>query len=292
MTDFISILQSAALEASELEAKRPPAGSKEWKLNYKWLINPKVKCPWCLEWVPTGRVWVVDEAETKVRRLWTLAGERLDVTLCHPHVGEGGKICMGNARTAVDALLAGISNDAYPGAKPADWFPRELGHECPTMGGALEGEEDDEGTFTCYGCDEQYDEDDSFRSDHNDRLYCSDCYYENHTSCTYCGNDYHDSLGETRSTPEGEYCNDCFSEKFFDCEGCGDVFKLAERLGDDRCESCYTEKWESCSECGEESEVEDRELDDSGLCENCRPEPDVEAEVESEEETEEEIAND
>lgn len=271
MTDFISILQSAALQASELIPKREEATDLRWHLNYKWLINPPVQCPWCKDWLPTGRVWVVDEAERKVRRVWKLNGERLNVKACHPHVGSGGMICMGSAPTAVDALTASLSTDAY--VQPKQWLPEELGHRCPTMGDSLDdGDEDDEDHFICVSCGTRGHNDDRYVSDYTEDDYCDSCYWDVHTSCCNCGVDFHENQSNgTISTPDGEYCNVCISSRFFECDGCDEVFRLDQCMADNRCESCYSEKWESCSQCGEESEVADGELDDNRLCENCRP---------------------
>lgn len=269
MTDFISMLQSAALQASELVPKREDATDLRWHLNYKWLINPPVQCPWCKEWIPTQRVWVVDEVEKKVRRVWLLNGTCISPESCHPHVGGGGLICMGNAPTAVDALTASISNDAY--IKPWRWFPNELDHKCETMGDALDSDED-ERYETCVNCEEYVSQDEAYFSEYTDSYYCEGCYWEYHTSCGWCGADFHqDGSESTTTTPEGECCNRCFGSYFFTCEGCDEVMRLTAELGDDRCEDCYWEKWESCRQCGKETEISDNELDDNNLCENCRP---------------------
>lgn len=276
--DYLSLLQNAVFAASELQVKRASPQDRKWHFNYKVFINPSVRCSWCNEWLPTKRVWVVDEADFRVRKLWTLAGKRLDVEACHPHVGTAGRICMGDAKTVSEALFNGLSNDAY--VKPKYWLPEVLGHRCETLGEDLESEYDED-SFTCYGCDGVYHRDDCYYSEETDRDYCRDCFYESHTYCNGCGNDFYDDGNEaTISTPDGDYCQSCFSDKFFECEGCDEIYRLERLLADDRCEDCWSEKWETCSECGEESERSDNELDDEGLCESCRLEPEDEEDCE------------
>jgi hypothetical protein len=269
--DYLSLLQGAALRASEREAQRAAPTDFKWHFNYKVFVNPSVRCSWCNEWLPTKMVWVVDEKECRVRKLWTLEGERLDVEACHPHVGTAGAICMGDAQTVSEALFSGISNDAFIDSKPIKWFPEVLGHRCETLGEDLESEYDED-SFTCYGCDGVYHRDDSYYSEETDRDYCSDCFYESHTNCYGCGNDFYDDGREaTISTPDGYYCQSCFSDKFFECEGCDEIFRLERLLADDRCEDCWSEKWETCDQCGVDFEREAKELNEDGLCFVCGP---------------------
>jgi len=271
---FIDLLANVQFRLAEEQVKNETQ-EKVWISKYMWYINPSLQCPYCQKWLSTERVWVVDEEERKVRRLFLVqGGYRIDLEGCHPHVGAAGRICMGSARTPVEALFAGLSDDAY--TKPYDWLPEVLGHECDELMDAR-----DEAYIYCAACDERVSEDDIYRSDNGD-CYCSDCYYDNHWFCYRCGESWHVESDEIRNVVDGDYyCESCFDRDFFDCEGCGDNFRKEEYGGDGRCEACYDELWECCSECGADFERTDNALDEEGRCEDCRPKEEQDAESES-----------
>lgn len=265
---LLDFLQSVSMEALVRKAEQEPSGSNQWHLNYKLCINPKLQCPYCREWLDTLRVWVIDEIENKVRKLWTLDGHELGVECCHPHVGSAGRICMGDARTATDALFAGLSSDAY--ISPWEWLPDVLGHECGKL--LAERDAEDEHHFTCQECDDRYHEDDVYWSDGGYGPYCSNCYYERYDRCHKCDSEWEN--GELKETPRGEYwCESCFAEQYFECEDCDGTFSNDEYMGYNLCETCWNDRYVSCPECGEDFY---RPVDWTDMCPDCQPEPEEE----------------
>lgn len=271
---FVDLLTNVQCQlAEELRKKESP--EKMWTTAYKWYINPSLQCPYCQEWLPTERVWVVDEDQKKVHRLFFVGGgRRLDTAACHPHVSSGA-ICMGDARTPAEALFAGLSSDAY--TKPYDWLPKALGHECDELMEARE-----ENYLYCVECENRVRANDAYFSSGSDDPYCSSCFHDNHWSCYECGDSWYVDSDDPRFDVSGDYyCEVCFDRNFFGCEGCGENFGRNDYGGDGRCQDCWDELWECCSECGREFERDDNALDEEGKCIYCRPEEEQDAESES-----------
>lgn len=275
LLDFLQSLEMRLLEQKE-RAQAPP--SRIWTTKYKWFINPILQCPYCQDWLETQRVWVVDEEERKVRTVYDLdGGEELVVSGCHPHVGPGGKICMGSASTPAEALFASLSSDAY--VKPVEWLPDVLGHRC----GEMEEEEDEDYAY-CRECEDRIHVEDAYYSESIDGAYCSDCYWDDHWRCEACDGEWHvHSMQVSSVINDRTYCESCFHQRFFNCDVCGENFSHNDYGGYGRCQECYDELWESCRVCGEDILRTDEALDQNGLCEDCRPPAEEEEDEEDDE---------
>lgn len=285
----IDFLQQVALKANELQAQVPKASTKEWKLNYKMLFNPKLHCPFCEEWIESGRVWIVDEENTTVKRVWKLDGTKINVDGCHPHVGFGGKICMGNARSISDALIAGIAGrDDF--IRAWDWFPEQLGHSCSVMDEARKNggfnrhaddpfEDDHEGESYCDSCDEYYNEDDTYFCDRTDRTYCENCWGDSHDFCEDCSGEIHTHADETSYEVEGRYgtkyvCEVCYMDDYFTCTECDKGLRYEKHQEDGVCMDCWAETHFVCEECsGSFPNMDKFDDDQTGIqlliCPNC-----------------------
>ena len=270
---LLDFLQSLEMRLSEQKERAQVPPSRIWTTQYKWFINPILQCPYCQDWLETKRVWVVDEEERKVRAVYDLkGGKELIVSGCHPHVGSGGKICMGSASTPAEALFASLSSDAF--VKPVEWLPDVLGHRCAEMDEA----EDEDYTY-CRECAGQLHVEDAYYSDSTADAYCSDCYWDHHWRCEACDGEWHVDSVECLNVVNGTtYCESCYSQRFFNCEGCYEDFSHDEYGGDGRCTECYWELWEDCRDCGEASLRTAEALDQNGLCEDCRPSAEEEEE--------------
>jgi len=284
--DPIDFMQQVALRASELQSAIPKGESREWKLGFKMLHNPKLHCPFCEEWIASGRVWVVDEDSYTVKRVWKLDGTKIHVDGCHPHVGSGGRICMGNARSASDALIAGIAGrDDF--IRAWDWFPRELGHTCENMDRARECgrfdrhaddpfEDDHDGERYCESCDYYYDEDGMYFCDHSDRVYCPDCWHDSHNDCEDCDGDIHTHADESSYEVEGRYgtkqvCESCYTDNYFTCALCDGGFRNDKHQKDGVCVSCWAETHSDCENCSQEFDKSELSESPDGewLCPAC-----------------------
>lgn len=263
LLDFLQSLEMRLLEQKE-RAQAPP--SRIWTTKYKWFINPILQCPYCQDWLETKRVWVVDEEERKVRAVYHLdGGKEFRVSGCHPHVGPGGGICMGSARTPAEALFASLSNDAY--VKPYEWLPDVLGHQCPEM-----DEREDEDYFVCDGCEDRYHIDENYYSEYMDSRYCSDCYWEVHWRCDHCDGEWHEDSSEPRYDVNNYiYCSSCFSDRYFICDGCDETVSNDQYREEGLCNACYDDRYEECVDCSGVFPRSDYELDSDSRCSQCRP---------------------
>lgn len=273
---FMQSLEMRLLERRE-RAEAPP--SRIWSTNYKWFINPILQCPYCQEWLETRRVWVVDENELKVKAVYDLGGgEELDVAGCHPHVGPGGRICMGSASTPAEALFAGLNSDAF--VKPVEWLPNALGHRC----GELDEAEEEEDRIYCRECEDQLQVDEAYYSESSYGVYCYDCYWERHWRCDRCDGEWcADGYEASYDVGGSIYCRECFTADYFLCEGCEETVNHRDCAGDNRCQNCYAGLWESCVDCGNAHLRADNMLDANGQCPNCRPPAELEKEEEDNE---------
>lgn len=210
--------------------------SKTWSSAYKWFINPVILCPYCREWLETKRVWVVDEDNCKVVRLFELDGRPLRAECCHPHVGAAGAICMGTASNVTQALFSSLnSEDAY--VKVEEWLPEILNHECEEM---LRGTRNE--YVSCYKCYSDVHIDEIRYSEFDAKPYCCDCYNAKHWTCNDCGDDFHMETGIPYYEVKYEVvCDFCFTQKYFTCEKCDDHFANTERGDDNLCVECFEE---------------------------------------------------
>lgn len=263
---LIDFLQNVQFRLLEEQAKRDAPPGREWSTPYKWYINPVLRCPYCEEWVETGRVWVIDEEECKVVALYKVTGGKaLNVTTCHPHVGTAGKICMGSACTPAEALFHGLSEDAY--VKPYDWLPEVLEHQCAEM-----DEREDENYIVCDDCGDRYHIDESYYSEYADGHYCSGCYWEVHWRCDQCNGEWHEDSDELSHVVRSyAYCSRCFSDRYFICDGCDETCDNEQYRDEGLCNGCYDDRYEECVDCSGVFPRSDHELNSDGFCSECRP---------------------
>lgn len=128
---------------------------------------------------------------------------------------------------------------------------------------------EDEHTCSCYNCECDIDEDDSYTDDDGD-TYCSNCWYETHADCDSCGNsayrddmnyvngdlwcenctdnratmccacdEYHPDSQKHYDTPDGMMCDDCFDESQYNiCDVCHEIFDASEVKVNCICDEC------------------------------------------------------
>lgn len=294
--DQITLLQNAVMRASELRESKGGAEARKWKLSHKWLVNPKLQCPYCKEWLESGRVWVIDEGRRYVHRVWKLDGTVVSPNKCHPHVGEGGKICMGSSVSGAQAIVAGLTpGETYGDARLHKWLPQTLGHQCERMergewvdvGGhecvdyiareyfGGEGEEEEhEGEAYCDSCDEYYDENTVNYCERLGQTLCENCWMETHSSCENCSETIcehrWDGLSVTNSYGDAvTICTGCYEDNYFYCEKCSEDLPNEKYHEDGVCEECWAESHFTCENCDEEFENSEESGEYPGYCCRC-----------------------
>ena len=105
----------------------------DWAQYYDIFPNAEVRCCYCGVGIPTGVTWVVSKERRQVLHTFRYdhaLGKWRDYRYFgHPHVSEGGNICMGNSQDTFSALFLGLNpHSAYNNVK--DWLKMRFQHEC------------------------------------------------------------------------------------------------------------------------------------------------------------------
>lgn len=127
--------------------------------------------------------------------------------------------------------------------------------------------------FECCHCGDTIDDGDHI--EHTDWKHrCHDCFHDNHTSCSECGEYFDDN--DLITVRDEFFCHDCVELNHFECVDCGERTPNRERLtihnGDHICEWCG-ENYHACEWCGDlfhSDEMTRDDDDDYPYCDSCR----------------------
>lgn len=231
--------------------------------------DTKAKCPNCDSWIPTNRIWLVDDANGFLKGCWYKDGTVVHQEIIHPHVPYNGQVCLGQSGGAANALFAGVASGRHYHSTEK-WFS-QLGHDCVN---AIKAR--------CIGCDDEYYESELIEGNGCDRCVnkglldiCEDCgrcdLSENFTDgrCRECEEGIyrcrHCRLSEV--SDEGRICDNCLCRY----EDCGEeIDEDSDRYCSDHlygcrcdhgCDSRLSEADTICEwcldNCGEEEEEEE-----------------------------------
>lgn len=126
-----------ALSSRILERKREylekPENEYAWSLRRGIVVldKPELLCPFCSQGFKVSRIYVVDTFRKSVLYCAEEMGSgtrQVILHRCHPHVGDGGSICMGSSEDAIQALTMGL-NPGNGFFNVPDWVI-EMGHKC------------------------------------------------------------------------------------------------------------------------------------------------------------------
>lgn len=109
-----------------------------WKWAAGVILFPEALCPRCNGVMRSNRIWQVDEREQKLVGAAKINGSSKLVRVernVHPHVDgqASGYICLGNAKSASEALFLGLYMGNPYWRAGADWFQEVFDHECSTV---------------------------------------------------------------------------------------------------------------------------------------------------------------
>lgn len=154
-----------------------------------------------------------------------------------------------------------------------DYYARFVGYKIQLLNKNTKHITDLKSNYTrCFNC---YDiiESEECRN-HNDDLYCEECFEELFYACTECGEIIWQE--DARVVNDEILCDECFEKNYFHCAGCGNDFPVEESNeapnGDNYCGDCFNETCDSCQECGEivwRDDIIYNEEDDEYLCSEC-----------------------
>lgn len=279
----------------------------------KLFINPEARCPYCDGWFPTNRVWLINDQSHYIKGCWNLDGSPIsEGKIVHPHSWRmSGEVCLGEAKTASEALFAGVAKGKHVYCVPR-WLV-EIGHDCerlpykncPACSGKFFvdvefyfGFKDTKlcsakcleiaQMFRCENCMKVLDMD--------QRRFCAECRIGLYIECNICSKTLFEPESRYYSRRELRCCYDCYNI-LRGCNTCG-YMELRSELNDRRvCTYCVEHPAFICDACGE-SFSSNEELNGDNICERCENycgdcgsspcqcEPSFEMEEEEEEEDE------
>lgn len=127
------------------------------------------------------------------------------------------------------------------------------------------------GGVTCNHCN--YDISDNDVIEHNDMIYCSDCFHELFFCCDHCDNveSIEDAVNIHTSSYEVQWCNDCASDHAYQCDHCESLYHSQYDLIETADEALIC-KWcrdttTQCSNCGDVYYDGNKIID--GMCMDC-----------------------
>lgn len=123
--------------------------------------------------------------------------------------------------------------------------------------------------MVCQECRREFTEDEG-RLDSDGEFYCTDCYNEQFSTCSYCSNEVY---CEEAFYDEGYVCNSCCTEHYRACGCCGELThheSLHESVDGRICGSCHTDRYHDCG-CGATVHNDDwcYDCETCGGCCNC-----------------------
>jgi hypothetical protein len=261
--------------------EQPKSDKSGWELRkgVKIFTNPEAKCPNCETWIPTQRIWLVDNSAKKLLGCWRMDGTKVIAdgrkSIIHPHVYHNGEVCKGTTDSASTALFSGIDRGKHYHLTE-HWF-EQIGHVCPNVEKvpcAWCGYRQFYGYCEIYG-----DEDESHKS------FCSwDClHFAEALWCWLCFSprDFYDpKVGEKHLCSSCRdkgflcYCDKCRTAM---CRECCGMFRPDDLDTERLCERCESGNF-LCGHCGENEVDEEGWVCDDCCCRECGEEIDSRSE--------------
>ena len=178
---------------------------KGWDLQRKIKLFPpttEALCPYCGEWFPTNRIWLVNDNTNWLAGCWTKDGKSIPSgQIIHPHAWMSGEVCLGRAASASEALFAGIDK-----GKHVQYVPRwlyQLGHNCDKLP-----------LKTCHVCSSKFFEDQERYFGYKSYRLCSD-----ECLCVATGFRCEECISVI-DLDQRRFCADCLKKLTIDCSVC------------------------------------------------------------------------
>jgi hypothetical protein len=277
MNDPTKILWEIVTKTKESKSDR---SGWELKKGVKIFNNPEAKCPNCDTWIPTQRIWLVNESSGKLLGCWRADGSRVIAderkVIIHPHVYLNGNVCKGKTDSASTALFSGVDKGRHYHLTE-HWF-EQLGHICPNVK-----------KVPCAWCGflqfheycETYGDISGIVGDYK-YLCSSDCLsYAQSLWCWICfsARDFYDPKVRekhlcSKCRDEGHRCQCCRCRRSM-CRECSIMFRADDLSCDRLCRNCNGNEPDPnpvpflCSHC-EVNEVDEEDwICDKCLCRDC-----------------------
>ena len=105
---------------------------RTWKWEEGVILFPQALCPSCNGAMQSNRIWQVNERGQRVVQVASLAGGLLARVThhIHPHVDSAGYVCLGDARSATEALFLGLGMGSPYWAAERSWYKEAFDHVC------------------------------------------------------------------------------------------------------------------------------------------------------------------
>lgn len=208
------------------------------------------------------------------RSVWAVGAHVRDSNWLHPHVGNGGDVCLGSnrERLALDAKagvdLAELWSRAVAvmgayrrGAAYRGVLPRGQGD--PPID---EDDDADDDIVSCVACGDDVDPDAACHVD--GETFCPDCYHERYTVCDWCDEEVH--RDHTCTVGDESWCESCYDYHATVCPVCGEARNGTADMTDVQedgevvwyCDGCVPSDVHECAHCGDHFHERDMTLDD------------------------------
>ena len=255
-----------------------------------WTLRKKIKlfpstteacCPYCGDWFPTNRIWLVNDNSNYLVGCWTKDGKSISADqIIHPHAWMSGEVCLGEQKFASEALFAGIAK-----GKHVQYVPRwlyQLGHKCDKIP-----------VKTCPICASKFFEDQErffgYRShrvcsydclsvamgfrceecmgitDVSQKRLCADCDIKLTVECAICAHKLLSFETYFYSRKDLQCCHKCYTSELRSCVDCGYMEKISELDSMRRCGDCAAIPVIRCTDCDERVDS----VNGQGICTNC-----------------------
>jgi hypothetical protein len=123
-----------AMAAKFDQHKQSESSRHKWHWASGVILFPEALCPSCNGVMRSTRIWRVDELGQRLLGVVYISDDKLvKVTRrVHPHVdgSSGGPICVGNAKSASEALFFGVGMGTPHWTAKPDWYKEVFDHEC------------------------------------------------------------------------------------------------------------------------------------------------------------------
>lgn len=240
-----------------------------WDLSRKMKLYPpdtEARCPYCMEWFSTDRIWLVNNNTNYLVGCWLPDGKPIPADqIVHPHAWMSGEVCLGTFKSASEALFAGIDK-----GKHVHYVPRwlyQMGHKCDKI--PME---------TCPVCASKFHGDIEiyfgylnrkvcsndclsiaidFRCEEcvcfinmDQRGFCAECAEKLYIDCAICSGKMMSHESFCYSRKDLRCCYDCFRSQMQQCRECGLYERKAEINERNLCETCMIDPPLHCNECG------------------------------------------
>jgi hypothetical protein len=128
----------AKMIAANFDQHRQQVADKATTHVWRWksgvILFPEALCPLCNGTMRSTRIWHVDERAQRLIGAAYINRSRLIRVgrAVHPHVdgSASGPICLGDAKSATEALFLGLGMGSPYWTAPSSWYKDVFDHEC------------------------------------------------------------------------------------------------------------------------------------------------------------------